>query len=247
MTQVSAIIKRAYREGNLIAIGAEPSTAQAEEALDRLNALIAALMGFEVGTDLLDWPLGNDNVQGNIDWAEDRWRYVINNARLIPNMASPQTVFLPPEPQDGTRVAVVDPRQLLATYPLTLDGNGRVIEDVTSLTLNTAGLDRQWFYRADLGKWVVVSLLASGDQMPFPLAFDDFFITKLAMRLNPLYGRSMPDASVATLVSMQEKLRARYTQNRDVPADLGAVMMTEGFDRNYRARGIARGRNSWMT
>lgn len=247
MTLVSAIIKRAYRESNLIAINATPSPAQAEEGLERLASLIAALLGFEVGTQLLDWPIGNQNVQGDIDWTEDRWRYAVANVRLLPNTTGPQTVYLPPDPQDGTRIAIADARGLLAANPYTLDANGRVIEGQLTLLLNTASLERAWMYRADKGQWVRLTTLVAEDEMAFPLEFDDFFITKLAMRLNPLYGRSMPESTAMTLMSMQEKLRARYRQNRDVPADLGAVFMTEGHDRQYRNQGLSRGRNSWMT
>lgn len=243
---VSRVIQQAYRESNLIALEADPSANQTTEALERLNSLIAALMGFEVGDALFDWPVGTENLLASTTWNSQQWERVVAQARIIVNLQSPTTLYLPPDPDDGARIAVVDPRGLLATYNYTLNANGRVIEDATSLVLSTANLNREWIYRADLGQWVRFSTLADSDNLPFPSAFDDYFITKLAMRLNPRYGRSMNEQT-AVMLSMQEnKLRARYHQTREVPADLGAVFMTEGHDRNYRAQGTSRGRNSWM-
>lgn len=249
MTLVSAIINRAYRESNLIQLGATASAEQQTEALDRLNTMIAALLGYEVGDQLLDWPIGNDNRQGTTDWSEEKWKYAEPNVRLIVNTASPQTIYLPPEPCDGALLAVIDPRNLLASTPYTLNANTRTIEGATSIVLSAPapGFNRTWMYRADLADWRIISQVAVSDQMPFPLEFDDFFITRLAMRLNPAYGRSMREETLATLLSMEEKLRARYHQIRDVPADIGATYLTEGHDRLYMQRGLSRGRNSWMT
>lgn len=246
MTLVSSIIQDAYREGNLIPLAGTPSAEQLTEGLRRLNALISALMGFEVGDALFDWPVGTENLEASTTWNSDQWERVVAQARIIANLQQPTTLYLPPDPDDGARIAVIDPRNLLATYPYTLNANSRVIEGATSVTLSTAGLVREWLYRADLGQWVVFSTVADSDDMPFPVAFDDFFITKLAMRLNPRYGRSIDEQTAVILSNQENKLRARYHQIRAVPADLGAVFMTEGHDRNYRAQGTSRGRNSWM-
>jgi hypothetical protein len=246
MTAVSRIIQQAYRESNLIANGTEPSADQVTEALERLNSMIAALMGFEVGDALFDWPVGNENLSASTTWNSEQWTRVVAQARILVNLQQATTLFLPPNPDDGARLAIVDARGLLATFNYTLDANSRLIEGSTQLVLNEANLNREWMYRADLGQWVRFSTLISTDDLPFPVAFDDFFITKLAMRLNPRYGRSISEGTAVMLASQESKLRARYHQTREVPADLGAVFMTEGHDRNYRAQGTSRGRNSWM-
>lgn len=247
MSTAAEIIQDAYRESNLIALGQSPSTAQTAEALRRLNSMISALMGYEVSDRLLDWPVGTDNLQMSTTWNEQLWKYLVPNVRIIVNQAAATTLYLPPDPRDGARIAIVDPRGLLAANNFTLEGNSRVIENATSVTLSTNNLNREWMYRADLGQWVVSSILAATDDMPFPIEFDDFFITMLAMRMNPRYGRSISEETAVVLRDMRNKIRSRYYQARDVPADLGAVFLTEGHDRNYRAQGTARGRNSWMT
>lgn len=247
MTLVSAIIKSAYRESNVIASGAEPSAVQTDEALDRLNALIAAIMGHEVSDLLLDWPVGVDGLRDDQRWTAEQWAFVVSNVRLIANISQAQTLWLPPNPDDGARLALIDPHGLLAAHNYTLDANGRNIEGARTLTVSTNNVEYEWMYRAEKGDWVRSAILVAVDPMPFPMAFDDYFITKLAMRLNPRYGRSISEEGALMLSQMQTKLRARYFQTRSVPADLGAVHMTDGSGRFFRGRVPSRGRNGWMS
>jgi hypothetical protein len=122
-------------------------------------------------------------------------------------------VYLSLQPQDGARMGVADPFGRLATVPVTLDGNGRTIEGGSSLLLNVNGTYREWFYRADLGDWVRLTQLDLTDEMPFPADFDNFFITLLAMRLNPRNGRKMDEQSAFIYKSERKKFVARYLQS----------------------------------
>src|SRR5687768_14040594 len=151
MTLTSEIIQEAYREGNIIAIGKEPSSDQSAEALKLLNRVISGVYGEEVGDPLYDWPVGTSNVVATPNqWTQTEWSNLLQNVRIIANADAVQSVYLPPDPDDGARVALIDPGALLATYPITIYGNGRTIEDVTELELDTDSITRVWFYRADL-------------------------------------------------------------------------------------------------
>ena len=110
-------------------------------------------------------------------------------------------------------MSILDPFGRLNTYPVTIDANGRTIEGSATLTLDTNGLSREWFYRADLGNWVAISSLVETDEMPYPADFDMFFITYLAMRLNPRYGRMMDEQSQAVFRSERKKFVSRYLQS----------------------------------
>lgn len=249
MTYTSVIIQDAYREGNMVAIGASPSTAQVTEGLRLLNRLVTGVYGNEAGDGLFDWPVGNAGMQEEIanDWTSASWTGLLPNARIVANHSVTQTLYMPPDPYDGARIAITDPKNLLATYPITLNGNGRTIEGAATLVLNTAGLDRSWFYRAEQGDWVRLSALTgtNPEEFPFPEEFDDFFITRLAMRLNPRYGRSMSEDSVAQLLTVERRMRARYRQKQNIPADFGVLALTShnGLERGQR---IVRGRMGWM-
>jgi len=226
----SEIITFAHRETNLVAKGQAPSAEHVAEALPRLNSLVSAAYGYEVGRQFIDWPVGQQGISAEDQtyWSANEWQFPPANVRLIAASDSAQTIYLHPQPSDGARVALIDPAGLLASAPITIDGNGRRIEGVASVvpTVNTI-----WFYRADQGNWVVLSALTAVDpeEFPFPIEFDDYFVIMLAARINPRYGRSLSEASTAILGATLEKLRARYRQAALVPGERALAALTSGF------------------
>lgn len=215
MTLASSIINSAYRETNIIPLGATASTNQSTETLPRLNSLLLSVVGNEVGDSLNDINIGGDYDQSN--WCSP---YVPDDARLILNLDSVESFLLDPHPYEGQRLSFKDVGGNLATYNVTLDGNGRTIEGSATLTLNINSDARQWLYRADTANWVKITSLALSDSMPFPEEFDDFFITMLAMRINPAYGQTLSQATIEVLKRTRSQLRARYHNYRQVRPDL---------------------------
>ncbi len=224
MTLVSSIITDAYRESNLIALAATPNTNQTNEALRRLNNIVLSSIGYEVGDELTDLTIGGDYDQSTYvaDWLPA-------NCRLILNLDSAKTYYLDPSPYEGQRFGIVDVLSNLATYPVTIDGNGRLIESATTLTLNTDDLTREWLYRSDVGGWVRVTTLASGDQLPFPAEFDDYFITMLALRLNPRYGQALSQETQAALRRSKNQIRARYRNEKQTPPEFMGRLATSKY------------------
>jgi hypothetical protein len=215
MTTVADIIQAAYRETNLIPLGSTPTTAQTNEALPLFNTLIMSTMGNEVGDSFTDVTIGGLN-----DQSDTVANSVPYGVRLVMNIEVETELDLDPNPYDGQRLAVVDTFNTLGTYNLILNGNGRLIEDAFSVTLNTDGETRQWMYRADIGNWVVVDSLAAIDLSPFPPEFDDYFITMLAMRLNPRYGQSLTPETAEALKRMRSQIRGRYHNFKEVASDI---------------------------
>lgn len=216
MTVISSIIQDAFRESNILPLGATPNTLQSTEALRLLNALFSSIYGDEAGEALQDWPLGNfgrESTADDIPTTDYRIDHPTVNRRLIAVNEAARTVYLTLQPQDGARMGIADPFSRLATYPVTLDANGRTIEGTATITLNTNGTFTEWFYRADLAGWVKLTSLTAADEMPFPADFDNFFITMLALRLNPRYGRSMDEQSALIFKSEKRKFIARYLQS----------------------------------
>lgn len=224
MTLVSDIIRRAYRENNVIAIGVTPTTEEATEGLEKLVSLVKAIYGNEIGENLNPFPLGNfgRSTQSRIPFSENMLNYPPINATLIVTNELAKTVYMPVNPSDGSRISIIDPMSRLASVPVTLDGNGRAIEGNATLLLDTNGMNRTWFYRADLGNWVRVIGFTEADAFPFPEEFDDYFIITLAMRINPAFAISMDEQSVARLRQQKQQLVARYVQSAplEAPADL---------------------------
>ena len=228
MTTTSQIITDAFRQSNLLSINATVTTAQQTEALRYLNRIVKSVFGNEVGDPLEAFPIGRNNINrpsgypwwnttpGN-DW------FVPKNVRLMMNVTQSLSLYLHPDPDDGSRFAVNDASNNLATYPATVYGNGRLIESATSVVLNVSGSETEWFYRADLSNWQKYSPLIAADIFPFPEEFDDYFISMLALRLNPAYGSAMDPQSEAIMTRSLRQIRARYTQCIPVRSELGLI------------------------
>jgi hypothetical protein len=216
VTVVSSIITDAFRECNILPLAKAPTSAQSTEALRLLNQLFSTIYGDEAGESLQDWPLGNfgrESPDYELGWSDYQVDRPTINQRLIALNQQAKTVYLSLYPQDGSRMGVADPYSRLAAFPVTLDGNGRTIEGAATLTLNTNGTYREWFYRADLGNWMRLTGVTLTDEMPFPADFDIFFTILLAMRINPRYGRMMDAQSAEMYKGERRKFVARYLQS----------------------------------
>lgn len=226
----SEAIDRAYREINRTAVGQSPTTAQQTEALALLNSVLLAAVGFEAGEELSDITIG-----GQYDQATLAGTYIPVNARLVVNLTGARTFYLHPRPHDGQRVAIADAGANLATYNLTLNGNGRSIEGGTTAVLAANSLARQWLYRADLGDWKRITSLEAADTVPFPTEFDDYFVILLAMRISPRHGRELATSSAMWFEAVKAQFEARYRRPR-TPDDVPYGMLRgDGF---YDARNL---------
>jgi hypothetical protein len=236
VTLISSIITDAFREGNIIPLGATPNANQQTEALRLYNQNIQSIYGSEVGEQLTDWPLGTFGI-GDSYYVDPRSPDCIArpniNRRLIINNTAPLTVYLTSQPQNGARMGVADQYGRLASFPVTLDANGRTIEGAATKVLNTNGMFQEWFYRVDLGQWVKLTSLLLTDDNPFPPDFDVFFSIGLAMRLNPRYGREMDPQTAAVYKSARTQFIASYLQSQPLEVDDSIswpFMSRQGFD-----------------
>jgi hypothetical protein len=240
MTLTPEIIFDAYRESNLIAATATLEDWQSSEGLRLLNRIVSGAYGFEVGDPLEDWPIGQYGI-ANEDkawWCAHTWKWPAINSRLIAASDEAQNVYFPPQPSDGSRMAIIDPNGLLAAAPVTVHGNGRTVQGAETQVIDTDGAELIWFYRAELGDWVLLSTLtgAADEDFPFPSEFDDYFITTLAGRVNPRYGRALSEETVVALTRTLGKLRARYRQSTVVPGQPGVAVLTGGFGSHWGTR-----------
>lgn len=225
---VSEIIREGLREGNLIPIARDPTTAEVAEALGRLNTLVKALYGFELGELLQDWPVPSKQRTAAVsaqfpyapperDMPAQVTIYPPANVRIVAKLATDTTIWLPQRPDDGARVGFVD---VGSSGFLTLDANGRLIEDATGIPAPDAIIDppnvSQWFYRADLGTWQRILPLVLTDLSPFPDEFDDLLITGLCIRLSPRYGNEVRAGTASMYTDVLGKFKARYRQHPNV-------------------------------
>lgn len=230
MTTIRQIISDAYREAGITAIDETIDSDKFAEGLRRFNVLFNSLFENELGEELINYNYGQGGLTNASALVQDSSSeidsaYVPANARLYLNLDEATTLYLPPNPRDGARVAVVDNRGNLATYNVVLNGNGRRIEGSSSVTLSTNSLTRHWFYRADTGNWVKVTDFVDGDSSPFPSEFDDFLITMLAIRINARHGAVTSPETVEAFKRSRRQFRSRYRQVKEMASEFALLKL----------------------
>lgn len=253
MTAAIDLIQAAFREGNLIAAGKQPTTAEQTEALAGLNRFVNGIFGYEMGENLSDWlfpvpqrtaPVAANFPQLPVPTYEGPLvdsllaPFPPRNSRVVWGQTT-GTVFFPEAPEPGTRMAFVQgsgagdsgqPGEIL-----TFDGNGRQIQDPADLqfkdtiALTSPADPAQWFYRDDLGKWVVCMDMELETECPFPKEFDDFFICALSKRQAPRFGKITATDTIETAKRTLSRLKARYRQSAPT------VYGSEGFPRTSQS------------
>jgi len=212
VTTIRELVSEAFRENNLTLVGDVPDGAEYNEAEKRLLRIISSTFGIAFGEPL-------ETVIHNRDEQEP----LLPNVRLLVTSDTFNTVTLAKTPYDGQRFAVVDPEGLLAASPLVVTTEAGTVEGVTSITLDTAGLIREWFYRADTGNWVRVTGLTAESESPFPPEFDDLLTQWLAIRIATRYGVQTSAESSQVYRDILKMFKARYRQNRPIRAEYGLL------------------------
>ena len=199
MTTCREVIADAYAELGVSNLSAK----DAAYGLRRFNALLDDLAGMGVGERLKDLDLSRHPA-----WAT---RPPLNARLLVP--AGVKTISFPCDPQNGSRLAVVDVDSAFATSPVTLfHGERRAEGAAADLVLNEAGMSRTWMYREDTANWARVTALEIGDDFPLIEECRDAFVTLLAVRLQPATGLPVPDATTAASPGAKARLKARHRQ-----------------------------------
>lgn len=231
MTTARDIVTQALREGGILALGETPEADSFAEGLTRLNTLIKGTFGYDLGENLTVLNIGYQDLETPeaLDVAVNSASgtdYVPNNTLLHASLEEPSKVYLDPAPVDGSRIGVLDLRGNFATNSLEIHANGKKIDGADSVVLSTNGFSMEWFYRADLGEWVRSLPLAASDEMPFPLEFDDYFITALAFRLSRRYGQAVAPETLEVYRKSRSQLRARYAQKKERASEAGLRQIT---------------------
>lgn len=256
MTTISTIISDAFRESRITAVGDGPQAEEFAEGFRRLQAILKSIMAFEAGEYYTSVNFGSDNLStghtAGQDWSSMiESTYLPSNSRLVCHLDHPTTIYLDPNPEDGAKVAIIDVAGNFGTNSLTLDGNGRNIDSATTAVLSTNSVNKDWFYRADLAKWVAFTDITEDGVSPLPDEFDEYLVTLLALRLNPRYtGTPMSGESGAIFQKARSYFRSRYKQTKNMPSEYGLQLSPlRGLGRRipFSVRGLFEtGRSTWI-
>lgn len=248
MTQVAQIIEDAFFEAGLTTELQHATPTQTRRAMDILKTTIEFMYGTSAGEMLSPWPLGNFGRNSDIVEQVPTLQVLQNpplNVRLVATNEAAITVYLPVDPSPGARFGIADPFNRLATYPVTVDGNGRSVDQAQTQTLDTDGLNALWFFRDDLGDWKKVTPLLITDEMPFPAEYDRMFVLLMAMSLNPVYGRGMDQIQAAILKDMRQQFTARYVQSMPLEINPEITFTSQQGYNNWSRGWYADNTQSW--
>lgn len=175
-------------------------------------------------------------ILSNTQWTP----YPPKNSRIVWGQKT-GAVYFPEAPNAGSRMGLVQGSGAgdsgAIGQIITLDGNGRFIQDPadslfkSSITITSAAVatftPQEWFYRDDLGQWVLRKDMALADQLPFPKDYDDFFVCGVMIRFAPSYGKVVAQETVAAGTAALKRLKARYRQ--EAPTVYGSQNFPNGF------------------
>jgi hypothetical protein len=199
---VRDVIKRAARLNGSIASGDEPSSDELNDAMLSLNIMKRALFGTVIGTRLSPQDAsGLTTIQ-----AENGGEYQI-----------PANGFLlvaPKNPRSGSRFGVVDANLGFAANNCTVARNGRLLEGAAAnVVLNTAGDNRRWWFRGDVGGWVRESdYVTADDVIEFPEALIAYLPNMLAVAIAAEYGADLRPDIVAGAVEGRQAFARTYAR-----------------------------------
>lgn len=261
---ITSILQGMYREGNIIPIGTTPSANQTAEGLLVLSRLIRGILGYKMGENLTDWyvpqPQRTASVASNwpqfpgeFDYfslygtslSSNVFPYPPNNSRIVYG-GTAQHVFFPEKPNAGGQMALIQASGAgdggQTGDVLTLDGNGRTIQgaDTQTFTFNSGAGNTpfpgvRWFFRDDLGDWVIIADPTAGnggastDFLPYPEEFDDFFICAGSKRLAGSYNKLVSKETIERALDMEGAFLARYRQ------PTVTVYGSDNFPRSYQS------------
>lgn len=241
------IINAAFREGNIFGVNEIIPSADVEEALPRLNNIIRAMMGYEIGEEYIDWsfpeartapiparyPIFPRDEEPDPAYIE----YPPINARVITKLTTDRTIYLYQRPSPGARMSFQD----IGSTPglsMTIDANGRTIDGMLTQVVDpTTYSGARLFYRDDIAGWITLADLELGDAHPLPPEFDDLWITALAVRLSGRYQSQLSDVTQLTYTQMVSKVKARYRQKtKKIRTDARQINPRHGFRLNNYER-----------
>lgn len=178
MATVRDIIKRSMRMLGVLSVGSEPSAAELADCLVAFNAMYIDLFGGGIGLRLTPKVLTQSTE------ADGEYNYLASGVTA--------TITLPQSPYRGQRVGVSDAQASLASAPVTVQGNGNLIEGSTSVTMSTNGEARTWYFEPGTG-WALEEELEAADIPPIDPRLHESLSALLAVRMASEFGETVSE------------------------------------------------------
>lgn len=178
MATARTIIDAAFSDIGVTAAGQNPSVAEYDFALEKLNGLQRSFFGDVIGPPLIAKKAVTS-------------RRVENGEQILAGAAA-ITLTLHPTPKAGDRFGVADSSGAFATNPATINPNGFLLEGVAAnRVLNANGIGGRWFFRDDTGNWELERAWGIDDNIYFDAPLERPLTSMLATLLAPAFGEGI--------------------------------------------------------
>lgn len=179
-----------------------PPADELTDAMTALNAMQRAMFGTVIGVRL-----SAQSASGVAQQAENGGEYGIPGGAAF-------TLTAPLNPKGGARFGVVDAGLDFTANPCTTNPNGRQINgSAAPLVLSTSGTGGRWWYRPDVGNWVLEGdWTAPTTPIPFPDSLIAYLPFMLAVILSAQFGQDIPQSVVAAAVEGRSAFARAYAR-----------------------------------
>jgi len=248
MALVSDVIRFAYREANFNTVSGVPTALEYAEGLSLLQPIVNSLPGMVTGIRMKPWfipapqkvsPIAADYpAMSSSALAPQNIFNPPSNRRLMMRNTEDVEVFFQYQPQPGAVMEYVDTGH---EGIVTLNGNASFFGLVGSnesvvIDPDSGGgrnLPRRWHFRADFGGWQELTTLALTSTIPYPVEFDDYFITALAIRLSPRFGSEPRQVTILRFQTMEAYIRDQWLQSEEVLSGVHAQGTRQSWNDTY--------------
>ena len=214
---VRDVISRAGRMHGCWASGDAPDADEASDALISYNSMKRALFGTVIGPRL-----SPRSAPGVACQAETGGEYHI--------LAVAYTLTAPLNPRSGARFGVVDAGLNFAAQPCSVLGNGRLVNGSPgSQSLSANGQSTRYWFRGDVGDWVVEADAAGLDTpIEFPDSLIAYLPNMLAMVIAAEYGADLRQDVIAGAQEGRAAFARTYSRQSRSPIDAPIGVVVQG-------------------
>jgi len=183
---VRDVMERALRLNGALGAGDTPGADDLADVFTAFNTMKRAWFGTLIGPRMSPQALTQSPGQ-----AENGGEYALPAAAF--------TLSAPLKPHSGARFGVVDANLDFATCNCTINPNGRLINGAAaSLVLSTSGVGGRWWYRGDVGGWILEADFAAYDSaVEWPDAMIAYMPYMLALVIAPEFNTELRQDVIA--------------------------------------------------
>lgn len=137
------------------------------------------------------------------------------DSRVVLEHGAAITITLPQRPFSGAVVQIIDATGALASFPLTIANNGRLLEGAgAALTVSESPFSRRWMYVGPASDWRRLDALTLASDFPLGDEAVEDFTLMLALRLCVEFGVSASPELLVLERAARNRIKGEFVRHR---------------------------------